>query len=163
MTAHAHPTRLRSVAAGNIATIADAGADQQVTTGQVVTLTGASWRFQSKPAGSTANASTVSPTFTADITGFYGLSLIVDDGQVSTRSQASYRVYKPSYHVLGRTTAQHELLSQQWNVCEDRQILVVASSTIPSDKAFTSLRSWTVATAWQSAIRVTPWRKVGDG
>lgn len=79
----------------NCPPIANAGPDQTVTTGQVVTLTGAgstdsnddpltySWRFQSKPDGSTATvaaATVVSPTFTADMAGLYVLSLIVSDG-----------------------------------------------------------------------------------
>ena len=88
-----------TVTDGNCAPVADAGADQTVTTGQLVTLTAAgsedangdpitySWRFQSKPTGSTAtlaNATSVSSSFTADFAGFYVLSLIVNDGQVSS-------------------------------------------------------------------------------
>jgi hypothetical protein len=84
-----------TVTADNGPPIANAGPDQTVTTGQVVTLTGAgstdpnddpltySWRFQSKPDGSTATvaaATSVSPTFTADRAGLYVLSLVVSDG-----------------------------------------------------------------------------------
>jgi hypothetical protein len=84
---------------GNIAPVADAGADQTVETGQLVTLTGAgsadangdsitySWRFQSKPPGSTStleDAHTVSPRYTPDFAGFYVLSLVVNDGQANS-------------------------------------------------------------------------------
>src|SRR4029079_6489083 len=83
----------------NCPPIADAGADQKVTTGQLVTLTGAgstdpnddpltySWRFQSKPDGSSATlaaATTVSPTFTPDRAGLYVLSLTVSDGRLTS-------------------------------------------------------------------------------
>jgi hypothetical protein len=88
-----------TTATGNILPIANAGSDQQVETGKIVTLTGAgstdanadplsySWRFQSTPTGSTAsvaNATTVSPTFVPDFEGFYVLSLVVDDGRLSS-------------------------------------------------------------------------------
>jgi hypothetical protein len=88
-----------TVTTGNIAPVADAGLDQQVSTGQLVTLTGAgsrdanndpltySWRFQSKPVGSTATlaeANTSSPTFTPDFAGFYVIALTVSDGQVNS-------------------------------------------------------------------------------
>ena len=88
-----------TVTANNCPPIADAGADQKVTTGQLVTLTGAgstdpnhdpltySWRFQSKPDGSTATlaaATSVSPTFTADMAGLYVLSLVVNDGKLTS-------------------------------------------------------------------------------
>jgi hypothetical protein len=88
-----------TVTAGNIAPVADAGPDQQVTTGQLVTLTGAdstdangdpltyNWRFQSVPAGSTAtltDPNSVTPNFTPDFAGFYVLSLVVNDGQVTS-------------------------------------------------------------------------------
>ncbi len=73
---------------GNMAPVANAGPDQNVTTGTVVTLTGSgstdangdtltySWSFTSKPASSTAalsSATVVNPTFTADKDGAYVL------------------------------------------------------------------------------------------
>lgn len=88
-----------TVTTGNCPPVADAGPDQQVTTGLRVTLTGAGssdpnrdpltyrWRFQSKPDGSTASladAGTVNPTFTPDIAGFYVLSLVVSDGKADS-------------------------------------------------------------------------------
>jgi len=88
-----------TVTANNCPPIADAGADQKVTTGQLVTLSGAgstdpnhdpltySWRFQSKPDGSSATLAAptaVSPTFTADMAGLYVLSLVVNDGKLTS-------------------------------------------------------------------------------
>jgi hypothetical protein len=85
--------------AGNTAPVAEAGPDQSILTSSSVTLNGSgssdangdtltyNWSFTSKPAGSTAtlSSSTVSaPTFTADLAGSYILSLVVNDGQVSS-------------------------------------------------------------------------------
>jgi len=84
-----------TVTSDNCPPVANAGPDQQVTTGQLVTLRGAgstdpnddpltfSWRFQSKPDGSTttvAAATSVSPIFRPDLAGLYVLSLVVSDG-----------------------------------------------------------------------------------
>ncbi len=83
----------------NSAPIANAGPDQNVSTGSLVTLDGSgcadadgntltySWLFTSKPAGSTAALSSttvVKPTFTADKDGSYVLSLVVNDGTVNS-------------------------------------------------------------------------------
>jgi hypothetical protein len=81
--------------ATNNAPVADAGPDQNVSTGSLVTLDGSgssdadgntitySWSFSSKPAGSNATLSDstiVNPTFMADVAGTYLLSLVVNDG-----------------------------------------------------------------------------------
>lgn len=73
-----------------------AGVDQTVQPGAVVTLDGKKsyalngsnlqyqWSIVTKPAGSTAtltNPTSVNPTFTADITGSYEISLVVNDGK----------------------------------------------------------------------------------
>jgi hypothetical protein len=83
----------------NTAPVANAGPDQNVSTGSVVTLNGSgssdansdpltySWSFTSKPASSTATLSSVTavnPTFTADKDGAYVLSLVVNDGTVNS-------------------------------------------------------------------------------
>lgn len=76
--------------------IADAGPDQSVLTGSLVTLDGSGsstanginpsyrWSLTSMPAGSAATLSdptAVNPTFTADLDGSYVVSLVVNDGQ----------------------------------------------------------------------------------
>ena len=83
---------------GNHSPVADAGPDQAVTTGAMVTLNGSAssdqdgnplsyaWSLVSTPAGSAAglqNAFTQSATFTADVAGAYTLNLIVYDGLVA--------------------------------------------------------------------------------
>jgi hypothetical protein len=88
----------------NVAPVANAGAFQNVVTGQPVNLSGAGstdangdvltykWAMVSKPADSTAtlaNATTIAPSFTADKNGTYVLSLQVNDGKVDS-SNISY-------------------------------------------------------------------------
>jgi hypothetical protein len=80
----------------NTSPIANAGLDQQVPTGSLVTLDGSgssdadgdqltfNWSFISRPGGSTAelsDASAMKPTFVADVVGEYVLDLIVKDGK----------------------------------------------------------------------------------
>ncbi|MFY9512538.1 MAG: PKD domain-containing protein, partial [Rubrivivax sp.] len=88
---------------GNAAPVANAGALQNVTTGSVVTLSGAassdangdalgySWTMTSRPTGSSAalaNATTVAPSFTADVAGSYVVALVVSDGQASSSTSS---------------------------------------------------------------------------
>ncbi|MRR56175.1 MAG: hypothetical protein EG822_17025 [Deltaproteobacteria bacterium] len=76
--------------------VADAGPDQNITTGSLVTLDGSassdidgdrlvySWSFVNRPEGSTAvlsDSSAVRPTFTVDQDGSYILELVVNDGR----------------------------------------------------------------------------------
>ena len=83
------------ITAVNTPPVANAGPDQYATTGQVVTLDGSgsydddhdtlsySWSFDFIPSGSSAsltNPTDVAPSFTADMTGEYVVSLIVNDG-----------------------------------------------------------------------------------
>jgi hypothetical protein len=85
----------------NSAPIANADVDQSVNLNTVVNLDGSKstdadsdglsylWSFVSKPADSTAtldNTTVVNPTFRADVTGSYVLSLIVSDGLISSTS-----------------------------------------------------------------------------
>lgn len=76
--------------------VANAGTDQSVIAGAVVTLDGSlsrgnsltySWSFTSRPPGSNAtlsSAAAVKPTFTIDVAGTYVLNLVVDDGKVTS-------------------------------------------------------------------------------
>jgi YVTN family beta-propeller protein len=88
-----------SISTINVAPIADAGADQSVYVGDLVTLDGSnswdpdgdsltfSWAFVSIPEASTAtlaNPTSVNPTFTADVSGTYVVSLVVNDGIVDS-------------------------------------------------------------------------------
>jgi hypothetical protein len=83
----------------NIAPVANAGAAQSVVTGTTVNLNGTAsndangdaltyvWSFISKPVGSNASlssASSANPTFTAGTAGSYVLSLVVNDGALSS-------------------------------------------------------------------------------
>ena len=85
----------------NTAPIANAGADQNVTTGAVVTLDGSAssdadgdtlsfnWSFVSVPTGSTVtfdSSEIKSPSFTADLAGSYVVTLVVNDGQANSET-----------------------------------------------------------------------------
>ena len=84
---------------GNTTPIANAGDDQSVSTGNTVTLSASQsldadgddltylWSLTSTPTNSSASLSSTtsaSPTFTADITGSYVVSLVVNDGLVDS-------------------------------------------------------------------------------
>lgn len=84
-----------TVAAGQAAPVADAGAAQQVVTGARITLSGAAssdadgdllsyrWTLHERPAGSAAQlaqADGVAPSFVADLAGRYAVRLVVNDG-----------------------------------------------------------------------------------
>ena len=88
-----------TVAAGNSAPVANAGAVQNVTVGAVVTLDGSGssdadgapltsvWSFGSVPessAASLSDATAVKPTFTVDKAGSYVVQLVVSDGKLSS-------------------------------------------------------------------------------
>jgi hypothetical protein len=88
-----------TAANANLAPVANAGTAQNVLVGATTTLNGANssdangdaityaWSMTSKPSGSTAalaNASTVNPTFAADIAGSYVMSLVVSDGSLTS-------------------------------------------------------------------------------
>ncbi|MFO1428574.1 MAG: PKD domain-containing protein [Candidatus Competibacteraceae bacterium] len=87
---------------GNIPPVANAGPDQNVRTGTLVTLDGRAsrdadhdpltylWAFVTTPTGSKAALSdphVVQPTFTADVDGDYVLVLVVSDGQSFSTDQ----------------------------------------------------------------------------
>ena len=83
--------------------VANAGPDQHVTAGQLVTLNGSAsqsptnallmyqWTLTTKPVNSAAtlaNPTSVHPTFTADFVGIYVVTLTVIDGTVNSQSDA---------------------------------------------------------------------------
>ncbi len=84
----------------NIPPIADAGDDQEVAVGVMVSLNGNGssgdaliyqWTLTSKPTGSSANLlndNQANPGFTADIAGNYIVQLIVNDGSVGSAPDA---------------------------------------------------------------------------
>ena len=93
--------------APNTPPVANAGVTQNVTTGTVVTLDGSGsrdannesltylWQMTSVPAGSLAalsSATSAKPTFTADLTGTYTISLVVNDGKANSTA-ASVNVF----------------------------------------------------------------------
>ena len=88
-----------NAAAGNVAPVANAGVNQNVLTGTVVTVDGSgstdangdpltyAWSMVSAPVGSAltgASDTGVSPTFAPDLDGAYVLQLIVNDGTVDS-------------------------------------------------------------------------------
>jgi len=92
-----------TVATGNLPPLANAGPDQAVTAGQLVTLNGAgssdpngdpltySWCLQGRPEGSNATltgANTAQPTFTPDTAGSYIFCLIVSDGKAASAADS---------------------------------------------------------------------------
>lgn len=98
--ADSDPDNVTVVAAsGNSAPVANAGPDQNVSTGNTVTLDGSgssdadadtityNWTFASRPSGSSAtlsDATAATPTFTADLDGDYVVQLMVNDGTVDS-------------------------------------------------------------------------------
>ena len=87
----------------NTAPTANAGPAQSVDAGSVVTLSGIAstdaekqpltyaWQIVTKPDGSLAtlsNASVGTPTISADIAGNYSISLVVNDGQLSSTASS---------------------------------------------------------------------------
>ncbi|WP_265013614.1 PKD domain-containing protein, partial [Marinobacter halophilus] len=85
----------------NQAPVASVGSDQQVLVGQTVTLDGSgssdgdmdpldySWTLESAPSGSSVtdltNADTPVASFTPDVAGLYGVSLVVSDGEAASQ------------------------------------------------------------------------------
>ena len=90
-------TALVTIDVGNTQPVADAGPDQSVITGSIVSMDGSgsfdadgdgltfTWSITSKPASSLAELSNpfeIAPTFEADVRGSYVIQLIVNDGMI---------------------------------------------------------------------------------
>ncbi len=88
-----------TVSTGNLAPVADAGADQAAHVGETITLDGSQsqdangdplnfvWSFVSVPTGSAAaltDPTSPGPNFVVDLTGIYVVQLIVNDGKVDS-------------------------------------------------------------------------------
>jgi PKD repeat protein len=93
-----------AVSFSNVAPVADAGVNQSAVVGEVVSLNGAesfdangdpitySWSLSAVPDGSTAVISEptiVAPSFTADLSGTYIASLVVNDGIVDSAADSA--------------------------------------------------------------------------
>jgi hypothetical protein len=96
-----------SAAAGNLPPVANAGSNQAVNVGQLVTLNGSgstdpelqsltyNWAFTSRPTGSTAtltNPTAVNPTFSPDVAGNYVVRLVVNDGTQNSTNTATVTI-----------------------------------------------------------------------
>ena len=105
----------------NAAPVANAGTNQVVSIGSVVTLTGTSstdangdtltyiWSFASMPTGSSAalsSTSATSPTFTANLAGTYVVNLIVNDGNVNSTNVSAVTITANTVPVANAGTNQ---------------------------------------------------------
>jgi hypothetical protein len=141
-----------TVAPGNLPPVANAGPDQTVTAGQLVTLsaTGSSdpngdpltysWCVKGRPEGSTVTltgANTVQPTFTPDFPGSYVLCLTVNDGHggtatdsvvVEARLPSSGAGVLQAYVKPSNTTTFPQLHSFGQSVALDGDTLVVGAA-----------------------------------
>jgi hypothetical protein len=124
----ATPTPTPSV---NVAPVANAGTTQNVVTGTIVTLDGSSssdvngdmltysWSITSKPNGSSAtlvSPTTEKPKFTVDVAGNYYLSLVVNDGKLSSAAASTMVIGTTSTTPTTPTTNQQktQLLYGSW-------------------------------------------------
>ncbi len=141
--------------AQNSAPTADAGPDQTVDKGAVVSLDGSgssdpdgdsltfSWSFQLRPSGSNAslsNETAADPSFTADIAGQYVVQLEVNDGS-ETSSPASVTIT-----AVDSNTAPVASAGNDQNVATGATVQLDGSASIDSDGDLITY-SWTVASS----------------
>ena len=105
-----------AIGGANKPPVANAGENQHVMVGSLVTLDGSgssdanknpltySWSFVAKPSGSTAslvNPTVVNPMFGPDVAGTYIISLVVNDGKAdSTADSVTFTAVTPSPGIL---------------------------------------------------------------
>jgi hypothetical protein len=160
----------------NAAPVANAGTAQNVTTGTLVTLNGSassdansdpltySWTLTSAPASSTAvlsGATTVAPTFTADLAGMYVATLVVNDGMVDSTA-ATVTINAASYVVQGSLTWMPITFYDTWTnadaYCTNTVINGQTGWRMPTAPELSALYSsgamngqgWTLGFTWSS-------------
>ncbi len=138
----------------NTVPTAKAGANQNVVTGSVVTLDGSSssdadnnsltfkWSLVAAPAGSTASLvgpTSAKPTFTADVSGTYLFSLLVNDGKVDS-SMATMTVTAAQLNVAPVANA-----GSAQSVLTASQVTLDGSSSSDANRDLLSY-TWTLLT-----------------
>ncbi len=166
IVASAPDTVTVTAATENVAPVANAGADQTVVTGSIVTLDGSAssdvdgnvlkynWSLTWRPAGSAAvlvGATTVRPSFSADRDGDYVIQLVVDDGTVSSAPD-TVTVTAAAANDVPVASAGRD----QW-VATGAVVTLDASASYDPDRELLAFR-WSVATrpAGSTATLVDP-------
>jgi hypothetical protein len=134
---------------------ADAGPDQALHAGELVTLDGSAshdddtptssltfaWTLTVRPAGSVAilaGAATASPSFTADVTGIYVASLVVTDEAL--QSSSADEVVVSSENLAPAANAGPDMATEV-----DAPVMLLGTASDPDDDALDV--SWTIVSA----------------
>jgi len=149
----------------NSAPASNAGPDQNISTGSLVTLSGSgssdtngdvltySWSFTSKPGTSAAaltGATTVNPSFTADKDGTYIVQLIVNDGSINSSSDTvtitATTVPPPNSAPVANAGPDQNVLAGSQVVLDGTGSSDANSQTLTYSWAFTSQPTGSLAT-----------------